>query len=151
MNKTMQDKTEFGIMKEEDIPVITRMEKAIFSMPWREEDFMEALHNPKKNFIVAKRNEQIIGYCGVHQILDEGEITNVAIAESYRRQGIAGRMLSYLLEVGYSMGIDSFTLEVRAGNKGAVRLYENAGFLVEGIRKNFYDKPKEDALIMWKR
>ena len=147
----MQDNIQFGIMEIQDVPYIAQMEKIIFTMPWREDDFVEACNNPKKNFITAKAGDKIIGYCGIHQILDEGEITNVAISEEYRQRGIAGRMLSYLLEVGISMGITAFTLEVRAGNKAAVRLYENAGFLTEGIRKDFYDKPKEDALIMWKR
>lgn len=147
----MPDEIRFEIMKEEDIPQVVQIEKDVFSMPWREEDFKEAVYNPKKTFVVAKDDECVVGYCGVHQILDEGEITNVAITDTYRRQGIAGRMLSCLLEIGSSMGISQFTLEVRVGNQGAVKLYENAGFKAEGIRKNFYEKPKEDALIMWKR
>lgn len=147
----MQNEVQFSLMEEKDISRIAVIEEEVFSMPWRMEDFKEALYNPMKRFVVAKFKEEIVGYCGIHQILDEGEITNVVVVSSYRRQGIAGRMLSYLLEIGNSMGINSFTLEVRAGNRNAVRLYENAGFLVEGIRKNFYEKPKEDALIMWKR
>jgi len=147
----MLETVRFDIMKEEDVPYIAQLESSIFSMPWREDDFREALCNIKKTFVVAKADEEIVGYCGVHQILDEGEITNVAVKDTHRRQGIAGRMLSYLLEVGSDMGITAFTLEVRASNQGAVKLYENAGFSVEGIRKDFYEKPKEDALIMWKR
>ena len=147
----MQNEVQFSLMEEKDISRIAVIEEEVFSMPWRMEDFKEALYNPMKRFVVAKFKEEIVGYCGIHQILDEGEITNVVVVSSYRRQGIAGRMLSYLLEIGNSMGINSFTLEVRAGNRNAVRLYENAGFFVEGIRKNFYEKPKEDALIMWKR
>ncbi|MGN1170141.1 MAG: GNAT family N-acetyltransferase, partial [Lachnospiraceae bacterium] len=77
--------------------------------------------------------------------------TNVAVHPDCRNRGIAGVMLAELLHRGSLMGIEAFTLEVRAGNGSAIRLYEKAGFVTEGIRKGFYDEPKEDALIMWKR
>ena len=75
----------------------------------------------------------------------------MAVAPAYRRQGVAGTMLTQLLEQGKHRGIESFFLEVRRSNLSARRLYEKLGFCGDGIRKNFYEKPREDAVIMWKR
>ena len=93
----------------------------------------------------------IAGYIGMLCVLDEGEITNVAVAEGFRRQGIGERLLSSLLQAGRKEGVDSFTLEVRESNSSARRLYRKLGFQEEGIRRNFYEKPTEDAILMWKR
>ena len=71
--------------------------------------------------------------------------------EAYRRQGIAARLLQDFMQESEKRGIHSFTLEVRVSNTAAIRLYESCGFQIEGTRKGFYDKPKEDAYIMWKR
>ena len=84
-------------------------------------------------------------------MMEEGDITNVVVDESCRGRGLGRGLVSRLLEEGKARGIRAFTLEVRVGNAGAIRLYEELGFRSEGVRKGFYDLPKEDALIMWKR
>ena len=75
----------------------------------------------------------------------------MAILAEYRRQGLGKRLLVELLKTGKELGADAFTLEVRAGNEAAIRLYESLGFVSEGVRPDFYERPREDALIMWKR
>lgn len=138
-------------MEEKDIETVAAIEKCIFSMPWSERAFHDILHNDKALYLVAEEKGTIAGYCGVCQIMDEGDIMNVAVAQEQRGRGVATVMLQELLEQSSSRGIMAFTLEVRAGNAPAIHLYEKLGFTVEGIRKNFYGKPTEDALIMWKR
>jgi ribosomal-protein-alanine N-acetyltransferase len=84
-------------------------------------------------------------------IAGEGNITNVAVDMALRNRGIGTRMLRYLIGEGEQKGLSAFTLEVRAGNAAAIHVYEKLGFRSEGIRPNFYEKPVEDAVIMWKR
>ncbi len=141
----------FRRMEEKDIEAVSKIEKQNFSMPWSPASFLEMLRGNHTFYVVAEEEGKIIGSCGVMQVLDEGNITNVVIEKESRRKGIGGAMLSFLLEEGKKQGITAYTLEVRVSNAEAVRLYEKLGFVSEGRRKNFYEKPKEDALIMWKR
>lgn len=140
-------------MQREDLEKVTALEAACFSMPWKYKDFEEALANPHRVYLVAQTDEQdIIGGCMLTDIAGEGDISNVAVDERFRGRKIATALLQKLLEYGKEKyGINAFTLEVRSRNTPAVRLYESAGFQSEGIRPNFYDKPKDDAIIMWKR
>ena len=138
-------------MEEADLGSVARIETSIFSKPWSEEGFRDSLKLPNTVYLVAEQDGSIAGYIGMLCVLDEGEITNVAVAEGFRRQGIGERLLSSLLQAGRKEGVDSFTLEVRESNSSARRLYRKLGFQEEGIRKNFYEKPTEDAILMWKR
>ncbi|HIQ97747.1 MAG TPA: ribosomal protein S18-alanine N-acetyltransferase [Candidatus Limivivens merdigallinarum] len=138
-------------MEEADLGSVARIEASIFSKPWSEEGFRDSLKLPNTVYLVAEQDGSIAGYIGMLCVLDEGEITNVAVAEGFRRQGIGERLLSSLLQAGRKEGVDSFTLEVRESNSSARRLYRKLGFQEEGIRKNFYEKPTEDAILMWKR
>ncbi len=103
----------------------------------------------------AERDEcsggRILGYCGLIRSFDEADITNVTVHEDCRRLGIGRRMLEELLKEGHDMGIKNFSLEVRASNEAAFSLYRKLGFSQEGLRKNFYDNPVEDARILWLR
>ena len=103
------------------------------------------------HYYVAEEAGEITGYCGLRNMAGEGEITNVAVAPLFRRKGTGRRLMEYLLKKAPSCGIGDCTLEVRAGNSPAISLYESLGFRTEGIRPGFYAKPREDALIMWKR
>lgn len=138
-------------MEEADLGSVARIEASIFSKPWSEEGFRDSLKLPNTVYLVAEQDGSIAGYIGMLCVLDEGEITNVAVAEGFRRQGIGERLLSSLLQAGRKEGVDSFTLEVRESNSSARRLYRKFGFQEEGIRRNFYEKPTEDAILMWKR
>lgn len=151
----------------EDIPAVAVMEKETFTDPWSEKVYRETLAYEEVVYLVAVDDEavvsvtedaelnngsyQIFGACGIRNIVGEGEITNVMVKPQYRNRGIAAQMLSQLLEEGKKLGASDFTLEVRASNASAIHLYEKIGFVTEGVRKDFYDHPKEDALIMWKR
>lgn len=134
---------------------VCRMEEEAFSMPWHKESFIEMINHPDACYLVTvevgPEGERVVAGCGLRDIVGEGEITNVVTDVPYRGRGIAGKMLKVLLEEGKKRGIEAFTLEVRKSNLAAIRLYESLGFKEEGIRKNFYEKPTEDALIMWKR
>lgn len=140
-----------------DVGAVACNEALCFSMPWSENAFREIAAAQETGegqtilYLVAELDGRIVGHCGVRNLLGEGEITNVAVHPDHRNQGIAGVMLAELLDRGVRMGIEAFTLEVRAGNTNAIRLYKKAGFVTEGVRKGFYDMPREDALIMWKR
>ena len=102
---------------------------------------------PDKNMEPGK----IVGMCGVKKIFEEGEISNVAVHPDFRGKGISRKMLNILMREAREDGVQAFTLEVRAGNGIAINLYESLGFRTEGVRRGYYDHPKEDGLIMWQR
>ena len=106
---------------------------------------------PAAEQFIDQSAERVVGICGVKKIFEEGEISNVAVHPGYRGRGISRQMLETLLQEARDDGVEDFTLEVRAGNDVAIRLYESLGFLTEGVRPHFYDKPVEDGLIMWLR
>lgn len=138
-------------LTEEYVDAVCELEKEAFSMPWHKESFMEMIFNKDAKYLVAICDGKVVGSCGMRNIVGEGDISNVVTDQAYRRQGVGRKMLEELLKEGIEMGIEAFTLEVRKSNEAAIRLYEQLGFVTEGIRKNFYEKPREDALIMWKR
>jgi ribosomal-protein-alanine N-acetyltransferase len=100
---------------------------------------------------VAYLQEALAGYCGLWGVAGEGQIYNVAVAEEYRNRKIGESLMKELLDRGRRAGLHAFTLEVRKSNVYALRLYEKLGFQTAGIRKNFYELPTEDAVIMWLR
>ena len=139
-------------MTPEDVPVAAALERICFSEPWSENAYLGTLKDEKALYLVAEKEDgEIAGICGLLDILGEGDISNVAVSEPFRRQKVAERMMAELLKQGKERGITAFTLEVRASNKAALRLYEKFGFLCEGHRKKFYKRPEEDALILWYR
>lgn len=138
-------------MRTEDVPFISRLEEETFSMPWSEASFLRMIEKEDTAYFVAEEDGKILGGCGLLLIAGEGNITNVVVAPEVRRRGVATGLLAYLLSEGDRAGLTAYTLEVRVSNAAAIGLYEKMGFVSEGIRPNFYEKPVEDALIMWKR
>ena len=143
-------------MTRADIEQVLEVERASFAQPWSADVFSATLLLPYAHYYVAEltgngEDSRIIGECGVRDIFGEGEITNVAVHHDFRGRGIARRMLETLLIESSAKGIRAFTLEVRAGNRPAIELYRGFGFRTEGVRANFYERPVEDALIMWRR
>ncbi|HKM04337.1 MAG TPA: ribosomal protein S18-alanine N-acetyltransferase [Lachnospiraceae bacterium] len=138
-------------IQEKDLDQVSLLEKDSFSMPWSKNDFINVIEKEDILYLVVEENGIIIGNCGVRNIVGEGEITNVVIKKDIRNQGLGFAMLQELLVQGQEMGIKTFTLEVREGNKAAICVYKKLGFVIEGIRKGFYSKPVENAVIMWKR
>ena len=135
-----------------DVLAIEEIEKQCFTVPWSYESLhQDIVENKLAFYIVAELAAgQICGYVGIWKIFDEGHITNVAVAPEYRRKHIARAMLEALMEVTAEAGIERYTLEVRAGNEPAIRLYEGLGFKSEGIRPGYYEDNGEDAIIMWR-
>jgi [ribosomal protein S18]-alanine N-acetyltransferase len=136
-------------MKEKDISQVYEIESKTFSLPWSENDFRSSMINSANIYLVAEEKGQILGYCGLWGIAGEGHINNVAVAHDFRDKGIAYAMLTELIKQGKRKELETFTLEVRISNHPAIKLYRNLGFRNAGIRPNFYENPKEDALIMW--
>lgn len=138
-------------MRREDVPFISRLEEETFSMPWSAESFLRMIEQEDTAYFVAEEDGRILGGCGLLLIAGEGNITNVVVAPGARRRGVATGLLTYLMEEGDRSGLTAYTLEVRVSNAAAIGLYEKLGFVSEGVRPRFYEKPTEDALIMWKR
>ena len=135
----------------EDIEAISRIESASFSMPWSAADFAALLDKPYCFYLVAEADGVLAGSCGMTISFGEGNIDNVVVAEEFRGKGIAQALLRELFDRGAQMGVEAYTLEVRVSNAPAIHVYEKLGFVSEGIRPRFYERPTEDALIMWKR
>ena len=138
-------------LTEEYVDQVCLLEKEAFSMPWHRESFLEMIKNKDACYLVGLMGDEVVASCGLRNIVGDGEITNVVTKSSVRGKGIGLQMLLKLLEEGIAMGVEAFTLEVRKSNASAIHLYEKLGVVTEGIRKNFYEEPTEDALIMWKR
>nr|WP_297933072.1 ribosomal protein S18-alanine N-acetyltransferase [uncultured Lachnoclostridium sp.] len=140
------------LMAEEDVESVSNIERQLFSKPWTKQDFLNSMSDRHNIYLVAENDQhEVVGYCGIWGVLDEGQITNVAVREEDQGKGIGYEMLQELIAIGKNEGLSQYTLEVRVSNKKAIRLYEKLGFEEEGIRKEFYDKPVEDASIMWLR
>lgn len=135
-------------MTMEHIPQVAALERACFSRPWSEESLQSELWNDSAVIIVAEGEDgSVLGYAGLQTVLDEGYITNVAVDNTYRRQGIADELIAAFVRFGQAK-LAFLTLEVRASNAPAIALYAKHGFVEVGRRKNYYDDPKEDALLM---
>lgn len=138
-------------MAPEDVPFISRLEEETFSMPWSPASFLQMIEQENARYYVAEEDGRILGGCGMLLIAGEGNISNVAVTEEARRRGVGTGLLRHLLSEGDKEGLSAYTLEVRVSNAAAIGLYRKLGFVSEGIRPNFYEKPVEDAMIMWKR
>jgi len=135
-------------MTSSHIGEIARLEAECFSSPWSEEGLKSELTNSFARFFVAFSGEEIAGYIGAHNVLGEVYITNVAVFKEFRRQGIALKLIENLLGTAKNENAEFVTLEVRKSNFSAISLYEKCGFQKVGERKNFYEKPIEDAILM---
>lgn len=133
------------------IPQIEELERRCFSMPWTAEQLESQLKDAQHEFIAAVSPDgKILGYVGMMVVLDEGYISNVAVSPEHRRQGIADALIDHLCAICETLKLSFVTLEVRAGNVPAIALYEKHGFHRVGLRKGYYERPKEDALLMTK-
>lgn len=138
-------------MSAADVPFISRLEEETFSMPWSAASFLQMIEKEDTAYYVAEEDGRLLGGSGLLMIAGEGNITNVVVAPDARRRGVATGLLTHLMMEGDRAGLTAYTLEVRVSNAAAIGLYEKLGFVSEGIRPNFYEKPTEDAMIMWKR
>ncbi len=139
------------LMKEEDLGAVAQLEQTVFSVPWSEHNLRESLSRPEYLFLVAEEDGKVTGYAGLLMIAGEGDVTNIAVFPENRGHGTGSALTETLISEGRNRGMNAFTLEVRVSNQPAIHIYEKLGFRSEGVRKGFYEKPKEDALIMWLR
>ena len=137
-------------MNADHLDELERLERICFSRPWSRKMLAEELENACAAFLVAEEpvTRKVLGYAGVLVMADEGYITNVAVFPEYRRQGIAAQIIKVFCDFATGNHLAFLTLEVRPTNTAAIELYRSFGFEEVGRRKNYYDLPKEDALIL---
>lgn len=141
-------KIEIRTLEKKDLIQVVALEQKIFSVPWSLKSFEDTLKRKENIYIVAENNNQVIAYCGLWGIPPDGDICNVAVAKEYRNQKVGQALIKELLKRGQDAGLHTFTLEVRKSNQPAIHLYQKFGFKSVGIRKDFYELPKEDGIIM---
>lgn len=137
-------------MELDDLDQVTQIEKKSFQTPWSKVLYhKELVENHFAHYFVIENCYQIIGFCGVWLVLDEAQVTNIAIDPIYRGQGYGKMLFQYMLSKAMLNGAKSLSLEVRKTNKAAQALYERFGLEKAGIRKNYYTDNNEDAIVMW--
>ncbi len=137
-------------MRLEDLDSIMEIEYNSFTLPWSRKAFEAELLNEFAVYRCLEFDNKLVAYVGLWKVFDEGHITNVAVLPSYRGLGLSKILLVNLFELCKDYGIEKLTLEVRKSNTVAINLYENLGFYSVGLRPNYYSKPVEAAIIMWK-
>ena len=138
-------------MTVEHIDGVLAVEEATFSIPWTRKDFeREMTENNLAIYYVAVADGKIVGYAGMWHVITEGHITNVAVLEDYRKQGIGDALMAQLEQVAMEKEMIGITLEVRISNAPAQHLYHKHGYRAEGLRNNYYPDTHDDAVIMWK-
>ncbi len=129
---------------------VAELEKLCFSDPWSEKSVASELDNELSLWLVALEDDIVLGYVGSQTVMGETDMMNVAVHPQHRRKGIAEALVTALVGALKKKDSHSLTLEVRASNEPARRLYEKQGFVLAGVRKNYYRNPREDALILRK-
>ena len=149
----MADLFETKAICEDMLGEIAELERLCFSLPWSETSLRILCSEGGVGFAVCDTESgRAVAYGGMLTVLDEAQITNIAVHPDYRRIGLGKRILRRLLGCCGERGITSCSLEVRESNSAARALYSGEGFSEVGRRKNFYSAPREDAVIMiWKR
>lgn len=132
----------------DDLDQVMKIENELFSPPWTKEGFFTYLTRKDAMFLVVEEKGEILAYCGLIMVLDEGDITNVAVRPDRQKEGIGHFLMDSLFRLAEQQGVTTIHLEVRTGNGTAIRLYERMGFTKDGIRKKYYTDPVEDALLM---
>lgn len=135
-------------MVDTDIPSVIVIERISFSTPWSETSFFNEVYNPKSTAKVAVMKDSVVGYICANQVADEGHILNLAVRPDLRRRGIAKALVRDILAELKENECRFIYLEVRMSNLIAIELYTRLGFVVVGTRKQYYNEPKEDAVIM---
>jgi len=133
-----------------DLDVVESIERESYQTPWSRSMFDAELRKPSSLALGAFTEDDLVGYAFVSRYVDAWHVMNIAVADSFRRRGIASALLERLFEVTESDSRRGYTLEVRVSNTGAIRLYERLGFERRGIRRGYYTDNREDALIMWR-
>ena len=140
----------FREMLVEDLEQVVDIEQNLFSVPWTKEGFLTYLMKKDTMFFVVEEKERILGYCSMMTVLDEGDILNVAVRSDRQKEGIGQFLVDSMLRMADMQGIRLVHLEVRQGNGTARRLYQRLGFKEDGLRRDYYENPVENAVLMTK-
>ena len=140
----------FREMLVEDLDQVMEIENDLISPPWTREGFFTFLLKDENMFFVVEEKGQILGYCSMQTVLDEGDILNVAVTKDRQKEGIGYFLVDSMLMLAAARGIHIVHLEVRESNVSARRLYQRLGFKEDGFRKNYYTEPVENAVLMTK-
>ena len=138
----------FRKVKETEIADVAVLEKNIFSDAWSCESIFETYGQSNAMIVIAEEESRIVGYCILYFVLDEGEIARIGVDESLRGRGIGRGLLDFVKTYCVQNKIERLLLDVRESNARARKFYEQYGFEFDGIRKNFYEQPKEHAVLM---
>jgi ribosomal-protein-alanine N-acetyltransferase len=138
------------LMKQEDVPQVTEIDREAFPTLWPPANYERELKNGLAHYIVAsdEGEQYIMGFAGLWMLVDEAHITNIAVREKHRRQGIGEALLIAIIELAIELGAQLITLEVRASNAEAQKLYAKYGFVRVGLRRGYYTDNREDAVLM---
>ena len=137
-------------MQPEHVAAVAEMERQCFSDPWSEKSVASELDNPLSLWLIAEADGVIAGYVGSQTVLDSADMMNLAVSQDFRRQGIGEQLVNSLTEALAEKGVKTLLLEVRISNEPAKELYQKLGFEIVGKRPRYYEKPREDALILRK-
>lgn len=137
-------------MKIQDSGQIAELEQEIFTDAWTQTGIEETFAQAHSVIVVAEEESKIQGYCILYVVLDEAEIARIGVTERVRYSGVGSLILQFGEKICKEKGTERLLLDVREGNLPARKFYEKHGFLVDGVRKNFYDNPKEDGVLMSK-
>lgn len=139
---------EIKVLGAEHLEDVLKIEEECFSKPWSENSVKELLLSEKAELLGAIDGGRLIGYSCLEWVLDEGSLTNIAVSDEYRKMGVGSQLMAALMKSAEEKDLAFITLEVRVSNLPAVNLYRKFGFLDVGTRRNYYDAPREDALLM---
>ena len=135
-------------MREEDLADVARLEKEIFSDPWSENAIRESMEQSQTLLLSALEDGVLVGYLIVYYVLEDGEIARIAVESDFRRNGVASRLLKELAFICAYNGVNKLLLDVRESNESAKAFYKKKGFVLDGVRKNYYTNPTENAILM---
>lgn len=127
---------------------LMKIERQCFSVPWSYAMLEEELHNPLAFFYVAQEDGACAGYAGCQIVLDEASVMNVAVLPQKRQRGVGNMLMGRIMRLAEEKRLKLLSLEVRRSNSAAICLYERFGFTTAGVRRSYYEQPREDALVM---
>lgn len=135
-------------MREEDLADVARLEKEIFSDPWSENAIRESMEQSQTLLLSALEDGVLVGYLIVYYVLEDGEIARIAVERTFAETGVASRLMKELAFICADNGVNKLLLDVRESNESAKAFYKKKGFVLDGVRKNYYTNPTENAILM---
>ena len=144
---TMNSALSFRPMAISDLDVIVAIEREIYPQPWSEGIFIDELSRDDRAYLIAELDGEILGFAGLMLVQEDAHVTTLAVRPLSRQKGLGTQLMLQLVQAGLDRGSRNLTLEVRASNIGAQRLYEKFGMSAVGVRKHYYRD--DDAVIMW--